>query len=153
MPSKEIVTTPLSGEGERIYRLYLADMGIFTYQSKENATNFIDGKYRSSLSGVYFENYVATELTYHGYPLFYWQGKNDAELEFLIESKGKVFPIDVKKKKGSLNSLSKYSSHNHLEMAIKVSANQYGFDKESKILTIPFYQLFLLLENFDNFTN
>lgn len=138
---KERITYPLNESNDSLYRLYLCDMGMFSYQSKINPTSFIDDNYKNTLSGIFFENYVAIELVNKGYDLYYWTGKDYAELEFIIQVNEKTIPIDVKKNKGTLNSLEKYSQHNHLDMAIKVSSNKYGYDDASKILTIPFYAL------------
>ena len=91
------------------------------------------------LSGIFFENFVANELIAQGINLFYWKGKLSAELEFIVESNNKLFPIDVKKGRGMLNSLEKFSNHNKFEFAIKVSRNNYGFDDKQKLLTVPFY--------------
>ena len=73
------------------------------------------------------------------YNLFYWKGKASAELEFIIESNNKLYPIDVKKGRGTLGSLEKFKNHNKLECAVKVSKNNYGYNAEQKLLTIPFY--------------
>ena len=69
------------------------------------------------------------------------------EIEFVIESEGKFYPIDAKKTKGSLPSLEKYKQHNKLDYAIKVSANNYGYSEENKILTVPLYEVFLIAED------
>ena len=45
----------------------------------------------------------------------------------------------MKKGRGILNSLEKLSNHNKFEFAIKISKNNYGYDFEKRILTIPFY--------------
>ena len=76
--------------------------------------------------------------------------KNDAELEFIIESDNKLYPLDVKKGKGVLNSLDKFSNQNSFEMAIKVSKNNYGYDHEKKLVTIPFYFMPFLAEDLKN---
>ena len=143
---KERVTVPLIDSDESLYRLYLSDMGIFTYQSGVNAKNFLSTDGRNSLSGIFFENYVAIELVNQGYKLFYWKGKNNSEFEFIIEDDGYAIPIDVKKNRGTLNSLDKYSAHNKLKYAVKVSSNNYGYNEETKILTIPFYYLCFYLK-------
>ena len=39
----------------------------------------------NSLSGIFYENYVSTELSAKGYNLFYWKGEN-YYLDNLIES-------------------------------------------------------------------
>lgn len=138
---KENVTIPLIDSDESLYRLYLSDMGLFTYQSNINPKNFLTNDGRNTLSGIFFENYVAIELINYGYKLFYWKGKGDSEFEFIIESESYIIPIDVKKTKGRLNSLNKFCEHNKLDYAVKISKNNYGFDAENKILTMPFYFL------------
>ncbi len=138
---KERVTMPLIADSKGNFRLFLCDMGMFSYQSGINAATFVSPERDNALSGIFFENYVACELTAHGHNLFYWKGKSSAELEFLVESDGKLYPIDVKKGRGTLNSLRRFSNHNKFECAIKVSINNYGYSEEQKLLTIPFYYL------------
>lgn len=108
-------------------------------QSGINAASFVSSKRENTLSGIFFENFVANELIAKEHKLFYWRGKASAELEFIIETDNKLYPIDVKKGRGTLNSLKKISNHNKFEYAIKVSKNNYGFDAEQKLLTVPFY--------------
>ncbi|MDY2575379.1 MAG: ATP-binding protein [Bacilli bacterium] len=136
---KEHVTLPLIKDDDSNFRIFLGDIGMFSYQSGVNASSFISNERENTLSGIFFENYVANELVAKGNNLFYWKGKNSSELEFLIESDNKLYPIDVKKGRGILNSLEKLSNHNKFEFAIKISKNNYGYDFEKRILTIPFY--------------
>lgn len=136
---KEHITMPLMPDSDSSFRLFLGDIGMFSYQSGINAAPFISTERDNTLAGIFFENFVANELVAKEHKLFYWRGKSFAELEFIIESNNKLYPIDVKKGKGSLNSLKKFSNHNKFEFAIKVSKNNYGYDEEQKLLTIPFY--------------
>lgn len=136
---KEHITMPLMPDNESNFRLFLGDIGMFSYQSGINAASFISSERENTLSGIFFENFVANELTAKGHKLFYWRGKAYSELEFIIESDNKLYPIDVKKGRGTLNSLEKFSNHNKFEYAIKVSKNNYGYSPEQKLLTIPFY--------------
>lgn len=136
---KEHVTLPLLPDSDSSFRLFLGDIGMFSYQSGINAASFISSERENTLSGIFFENFVANELIAKQLKLFYWRGKASAELEFIIESDNKLYPIDVKKGKGTLNSLRKFSNHNKFEFAIKVSKNNYGYNAEQKLLTIPFY--------------
>lgn len=136
---KEHVSMPLIQENETYFRLYLNDIGMFSYQSDINAASFLSNDRENVLSGIFYENFVANELKVKGHGLFYWKGKDSAELEFIVESNNKLYPIDVKKNKGSLNSLKKFSDHNKFEFAIKVSRNNYGYNDSQKLLTIPFY--------------
>lgn len=136
---KEHVTMPLMPDSDSSFRLFLGDIGMFSYQSGINAASFVSSERENTLSGIFFENFVANELIAKEHKLFYWRGKSSAELEFIVESDNRLYPIDVKKGRGTLNSLEKFSNHNKFEYAIKVSKNNYGYDREQKLLTIPLY--------------
>lgn len=150
MQLKEHIVSPLAADNDSAFRLFLSDVGMFAYQSNATPESFIEKNSRNTLAGIFIENYVATELAARDLPLFYWKGKNNAEIEFVVESGGKLYPIDAKKTKGSLPSLEKYKQHNKLDYAIKVSANNYGYNEEKKILTIPLYEVFLIAEDLKN---
>lgn len=149
---KEHITTPLMPDSESSFRLFLGDIGMFSYQSGINAASFVSGERENTLSGIFFENFVANELIAKEHKLFYWRGKASAELEFIIESNNKLYPLDVKKGRGTLNSLEKFSSHNKFDYAIKVSKNNYGFNPEQKLLTIPFYFIPFVAQDLANGT-
>lgn len=136
---KEHITMPLMPNNESNFRLFLGDIGMFSYQSGINATSFVSHERENTLSGIFFENFIASELIAKDHKLFYWKGKASAEIEFIIESDNKLYPIDVKKSRGTLNSIEKFSNHNKFEYAIKVSKNNYGYNAEQKLLTVPFY--------------
>ena len=150
---KEIITAPLIQEENSLMRLYLGDMGIFTYQSELNARSFLLDK-SNSLSGIYYENFVANELIASGFNLFYWKGKRNSELEFVINIGSRIIPIDVRKGRDRLNSLNEFRLHNKFDLAIKISSNNYGYDENNKILTVPFYYVSFLLKDIkeDNFS-
>lgn len=149
---KEHITTPLMPDSESSFRLFLGDIGMFSYQSGINAASFVSSERENTLSGIFFENFVANELIAKEHKLFYWRGKASAELEFIIESNNKLYPLDVKKGRGTLNSLEKFSNHNKFDYAIKVSKNNYGFNPEQKLLTIPFYFIPFVAQDLANGT-
>ena len=126
-------------DNESYFRLFLGDIGMFSYQSGINAASFVSAERENTLSGIFFENFVANELIAKGHKLFYWKGKASAELEFIVESDNQLYPLDVKKGRGVLTSLEKFANHNKFTFAIKVSKNNYGFNAEQKLLTVPFY--------------
>lgn len=136
---KEHVTMPLMADNESNFRLFLGDIGMFSYQSGINAASFISKDRENTLSGIFFENFVANELISKEHKLFYWRGKASCELEFIVESDNKIYPIDVKKGRGNLKSLEKFASLNKFEFAVKISNNNYGYNPEKRLLTLPFY--------------
>lgn len=147
---KEHVTMPLMPDSDSSFRLFLGDIGMFSYQSGINAASFVSSERENTLSGIFFENFVANELIAKEHKLFYWRGKSSAELEFIVESDNRLYPIDVKKGRGTLNSLEKFSNHNKFEYAIKVSKNNYGYDREQKLLTIPLYFIPFVAKDLSN---
>lgn len=136
---KEHITLPLMADHESNFRLFLSDIGMFSYQSGINAASFVSPDRKNVLSGIFFENFIASELVAKDHKLFYWKGRSSSELEFIAASNNELYPIDVKKRRGSLNSLAKFSNHNKFACAIKVSENNYRYDAEQKLLTVPFY--------------
>ncbi len=145
---KEHITMPLMRSDDSAFRLFLGDVGMFSYQSGINSASFVSSDRENTLSGIFFENFVASELIAKGNPLFYWRGKSSCELEFIIESDNKLFPIDVKKGRGVLNSLEKFSYHNKYECAVKISSGNYGYDEQKRLLTVPFYFASFVAEDF-----
>ena len=143
----EHITSPLIRDSESSFRLYLHDIGMFSYESGENASSFLLRQQQNMLSGIFFENYAANELTAKGIPLYYWKGKTSAEMEFIVESGNDICPIDVKRGRGTLNSLVKYRNHNKNSLAVKLSANRLGYAEDQKLLTVPLYAGFLLAED------
>lgn len=121
-------------------------MGMFTVQSSIPPASLLTDEGRNTLSGVFYENFAAEELRSRGIGLFYWCGKRGSEFEFVLQKNGSVIPVDVKKKRGKLTSLKGFTDVNPLDHAVKISANNYGFDPDMKILTLPFYELFLFAD-------
>lgn len=143
---KEKVTLPLISSNESLFRVYLPDCGLFSIQSRINPASFAISLKENTLSGIFFENFVATELKARNIPLFYWKGKTSSEFEFLLDMNNGVVPMDAKKSKGTLDSLKVYRNTNSNNLAIKISTNNYGYNEESKLLTLPYYYLSFYLE-------
>ncbi len=101
---------------------------------------------RNTLSGIFYENFIAEELTSRGFPLFHWHSKGDSESEFTLDNGGYAMPVYVKKRKGPLRSLDRLMEHNRFDHAVKVSGNNYGFDESRRVLTIPSYQFPLYMD-------
>ena len=121
---------------------------MFTHQSGLNYEKFLIDK-DNAFSGIYYENYVATELVARRYPLFYWKGKRNSEFEFVIDISDSIVAIDAKRGKSNLNSLQEFRNHNKTDLVIKVSSNQYGYDEKQKLLTLPLYFFSFYLNSLD----
>ena len=146
---KEKITLPLIEDESSIFRFYLSDVGVFTHQSGLDYERFLIDK-DNALSGIYYENYVATELVARRYPLFYWKGKRSSEFEFIMNIDNSIVAIDAKRGKNNLNSLEEFRNHNKTDLIIKVSSNQYGYNEDQKLLTLPFFFFSFYLNSLSN---
>ncbi|MBI5332341.1 MAG: ATP-binding protein [Candidatus Aenigmarchaeota archaeon] len=46
--------------------------------------------------GMLYENFIATELIKKNVDIKYWRTKSKAEVDFVIESKGRIIPLEIK---------------------------------------------------------
>lgn len=97
--------------------------------------------------GELIESLVGQEILAYNTPhldrnLYYWQRETTdavAEVDYLIQQKGKVVPIEVKSNKGTtLKSLHEFlNSHSQTDYGIRFSTNNYSFHE--KIYSYPLY--------------
>ncbi len=140
------VPLPLIEDEKGLFRYYLADQGMFVHQSRLPRSDFLVKDKRNSLSGIFYENYVADELSAKGIKLFYWVGKGSHEIEFVVQNGSQLVAIDVKKAGGKMRSLESFRANNPRYTAVKISSGNYGYDSDNDLLSIPLYQTFLLDE-------
>lgn len=100
---------PLMSYGDHeAFKIYLLDVGLLGAMCRLSPREIVEGnqlfvEFKGSLT----ENYVAQALkTAHDIPLYYWTSEWEAEVDFLLEHDGKIYPLEVKsgnsKKKKSL---------------------------------------------------
>lgn len=137
--------TPLKGfMQEEKFKLYLSDTGILT-ELLEIPRNKIILNGDFQYKGVITENYVANELNANGYSLYYWAENQVAEIDFLIDTSNGIIPIEVKANENKKSkSLNYYMKKNKTELAIRISANNFGFANGVK--SIPLYATFCIKE-------
>ncbi len=68
-------------------KVYFLDTGL---------RNAIVNSFRTEAEGIMFENYVLTELIKKGLEVKFWRNKSKAEVDFVVEVRGEIIPIEVK---------------------------------------------------------
>ena len=139
---------PLKGfENKDVFKLFFSDVGVLN--------NFMNVKMIDILhdnlgiyKGVLSENYVATQLVSNDIPIYYWKSKDEAEVDFLIETiNDGVIPIEVKSSENTQSkSLKVYNELYNPKYMIRISSKDFGYNPESKIKSIPLYATFLIKE-------
>lgn len=136
---------PLKGfVDDDVFKLFLNDVGILN--------NILEIKYADILTdnislykGAITENYVANQLLYGGYSLYYWQSNGKAEIDFLLYTNDGIIPVEVKAGDTvQSKSLNVYIDKFNPKYAIRISTRNFGFDKNKKIKSIPLYAVFCI---------
>lgn len=127
---------------EDIFKLYLSDIGILNSILNINLEDIILDKefiYKGELA----ENYVQQQLNINFEKIYYWKNNNTAEVDFLIQNKDGLIPIEVKAGDSvKSKSLNLYMKQFKPSYGIRICTKNFGFS--NGIRTIPLYAVFLI---------
>jgi uncharacterized protein len=129
------------------FKLYLLDTGLLGAMLRLTPDIIIrpDDLFKE-YNGAFIENYVCLELTkLLQNELFYWTSGNQAEVDFVLQYKNDIVPIEVK---SGLNkntqSLQVFESKNKTKYLFRTSPR--NFVKSEKFINLPLYRLFALTD-------
>lgn len=136
----------LLSKATNLFKLFLSDVGLLAAMYADGLQIKILNKEKDINFGSIYENAVAQELKTQGFELYYFNSKKQGELDFVIEYKGNVLPIEVKSGKS-------YTRHNaldnvmstpryHIEQAI-VFCNE-NIHEKNKIVYMSVYMAGML---------
>ena len=129
------------------FKIYLNDVGLLRKMANLDSKIIIEGdRLFEEFKGSFTENYVLTTLCsmYENIPNYFTFDRH--EIDFVIQYKNKVIPIEVKANKSTNNiSLTRYNEKNDNDISIRFSMNNLA--KNDKILNIPLF----LIEYINNF--
>lgn len=121
------------------FKIYMNDVGLLRKMANLDSRIVIEGnKLFEEFKGALTENYVLNMLNivYDNVPNYFNFDRN--EIDFMIQNKNKIIPIEVKSGKSVNNtSLTKYNEKFANEKSIRFSLNNFKYD--GKILNIPLY--------------
>lgn len=138
---------PLNGFADiGAFKLFMVDIGLLGAKSGLDAKTIIEG---NSIFGQYkgalTEQYVLQQLKCsEGIETYYWSPEQGtAEVDFLIQAKGKVIPIEVKAEENlKAKSLKSFRDKFHPELSIRTSMSD--FRKEETLTNLPLYGISLI---------
>lgn len=142
------ISTPvfplIESSGKNLLKLYLNDVGILSGILYGSNIRAIMDDERSINLGAVYESVVASELSAHGYQLYYYDNRSKGEVDYLIDDYDSlsVVPIEVKSGKD-------YSVHSALNAFVKseqypikqafVLSNTREITSKGKITYLPIY--------------
>jgi predicted AAA+ superfamily ATPase len=147
---------PLARDQERdAFKLYMLDTGLLCAKANISLTAFYEAEAKifDDFHGAISEQYVCQELKAMfaakdniEKPLFYWGRENGtAEIDFLMQYRNEVIPIEVKSEKHTQSkSLKVYMEDYKPKAAIRTSLKNIG--ASGALHSVPLYMIGLLEE-------
>lgn len=132
--------------GKNLLKLYLNDVGLLTGLFFKNNIQAIMQDVKSINLGSVYETVVAQELCAHGFNLYYYDNKNNGEVDFLIDDADNlsVMPLEIKSGKdytvhSALAKFLKIETYN-IQQAFVLSNEQTVYQKNG-VTYIPVYYI------------
>lgn len=147
------ISTPvfplIESSGKNLLKLYLNDVGILTSILYKNNIRAVMDDERSINLGTVYESVVASELKAHGRKLFYYDNRNNGEVDFLIDDYDNLSSIPIEVKSGK-----DYTVHSALDKFVSngdynvkkayVLSNNREIKTEGKIVYLPIYYVMFI---------
>lgn len=134
---------PLSAyKNSSAFKLYLSDVGLLRSKFRLDASTAILGNTLfTEFKGALTENYILQSLVRQfGEQQYYWTSGNTAEVEFVLQHKNEIIPIEVKADVNvKAKSLSLYRKTYAPRLSVRFSAR--NFRKDNDLLNLPLYMV------------
>jgi len=134
------------------FKVYLHDVGLLGAELDISSELIVSPTaIFSEFNGAFIENFIAQELVCHGFiKLFYWTSKSDAEVDFVIEEAGQIYPIEVKSGMSrNIKSLRSYADK--YKPATIIRSSPRNFVQSGDFVNIPLYASCLLTREIHEF--
>lgn len=129
------------------FKIYMNDVGLLRRMANLDSRIVIEGnRLFEEFKGAFTENYVLNMLCiiFDSVPNYFTFDRH--EIDFVIQNKNKIIPIEVKSNKSINNiSLTRYNEKFNNDLSIRFSMN--NLKKDGKIINIPLF----LIEYMENF--
>jgi len=145
---------PLKAYEDRSYfKLYLLDVGLLSALSGLDAATIINSdKGFTEFKGVLTEQYVLQQLVAAGIDAYYWCAEKAlAEVDFVVQLKGGLYPIEVKAELNlQAKSLKVYNKKYSPPLNVRTSLAH--LKEQDWILNVPLYAINRLRNILENFS-
>jgi len=123
------------------FKLYFFDIGLLgAFAGISPQSIFLENDLFATFKGAFCENYVAQAFTASGSGQLYSWMNNTAEVEFIREVDGRVYPVEVKSgASGKLKSLNVFAGKYSSDYRIRISGMNLEFNEESRFHNYPLY--------------
>ncbi len=129
-----------------LFKLFQNDIGLLASQYADGIQLRILNDEKGINFGSIYENVVAQELRAHGFDLYYFNSKKQGELDFVIEYRGKVLPIEVKSGKDYQrhNALTGVMANDDYQIAEAFVLSNANVKRVGRVTYLPIYMVAFL---------
>jgi len=153
-----LVSTPQlpleSMKDNTYFKVYMADVGLLRRKSNVNYRTILNGDAAYiQFRGAFAENYVLSQLKCLKVPAYFWRTQADAEVDFISDWEGLLFPIEVKSADNTkAKSLQLFCKRFSPKLAFRTSLKNVGdnVNGDTHEWSLPLYALFRLKEYVKN---
>lgn len=141
----------VSNKMESHFKIYMSDVGLLRRKANipasailvDDKETILQSKSYGNFKGGMIENFVYNELKrIYKDNIYYWRSNTngDSEVEFIVQDKNRIIPIEVKAGKNlKANSLKVYNDLYNPKLVFKLSLKDYKNNKDKTLKYIPLY--------------
>lgn len=123
------------------FKIYMCDVGLLRRMAGLDSDIVIEGnRLFEEFKGAFTENFVLNMLRYTLDSAINYYTFDRHEIDFVIQNKNKIIPIEVKSSESVKNiSLTRFNEKYDNDMSIRFSLN--NLTKDGKVLNVPLFMI------------
>lgn len=124
------------------FKLYFLDCGLFAAMAGADSEQMLIGNnVFKDFKGAFTEQFVLQQLLSRGFSnIYYWTSSATAEVDFVLQHKGRVIPIEVKAERNVKAKSLKMLVDAHQDMR-GVRYSMLGYQEQSWVTNYPLYAI------------
>lgn len=130
------------------FKVYMSDVGLLRRKSGlSHQTILGESELYNNFKGAITENYVLNELVALGKHPYFWRSGNTAELDFLLEDRDRVIPVEAKAEiRTKAKSYQQFCKRFSPSMGFRFSMKNVGenLTEKTRTYSLPLYLLWKL---------
>ncbi|MBP3869654.1 MAG: ATP-binding protein [Faecalicoccus sp.] len=139
--------SPLKSNCDSSYfKVYMADVGLLRRKAEVSYRMILEDRLSSGFKGALAENYVEGELVKKGFNPYFYRSGNTAEVDFILEKDGYVYPMEVKyadntRAKSFVNYLRDYRPKRGFKCSLK-NVSKSETKENVEFYTLPLFLMY-----------
>ena len=123
------------------FKIYLSDVGLLRRMTDLDSKIVVEGnKLFEEFKGALTENYVIQSLTSSGFQPYYFTFDNRYEIDFMLQYKNEIIPIEVKSNE-SVNNTSLRVYNERYNPQIRIRFSMRNLNKDDNLINIPLFMV------------